>query len=89
MCNYCEELLKCPVGEKRKSVIEEYHEHYVGGECSGKTEMVIDRYPTHNHIFVHSEYTDEDGFWHNMAYDIAYCPMCGTALDGKEQGDER
>ena len=76
MCNYCKELIECPIGEKRTSVI-------MQGESNFKTEMVLDRYAVHIESFIHSEFIDKEGYWHNMSVHITHCPFCGTKLNGR------
>lgn len=73
MCNYCKELMECPVGEKRKGILME-------GDFNSRTEMVLDRYKDHTEIFMHSEFTDKEGFWYNTSINITHCPICGEEL---------
>lgn len=71
MCEICEKLIACPVGEKRKALIL---------EDKAKTEMVLDRYPDRANVFIHTECTDIDGHWYNDSVKIKYCPFCGKEL---------
>jgi len=71
MCKYCDELVKCPVGEKRKVVL---------SDGTINVEMVLDKYPDTTETFIHAEFTDADNRWHNSPFDISYCPMCGRKL---------
>ena len=74
MCTYCENLIKCPVGEKRKTLLSGQYEY---GRIM---EMVLDRYVDRNEVFIHASFVDIDGSWHNLSHDIKYCPMCGEEL---------
>lgn len=76
MCDFCKELIECPVGEKRKAVLS-------GNEVgSFEMEIILDRYPDEVDVFIHSEFTDlTTGCWHNIARDISHCPMCGKKLN--------
>ena len=78
MCDFCEKLIECPVGEKRKAVLA----CNMTGGCNEKMEIVLDRYQDKTDTFVHSWFTESGtGYWHNIVRDISYCPMCGEKLN--------
>lgn len=79
MCNFCEKLTLCPVWEKRTSVLD-------GNEDgSAVMEIVMDKYASYNDVFIHAEFTDKDGHWHNMSASISHCPFCGGNLQPPSQ----
>lgn len=83
-CEYCAPLLACPVGEKRRVYVCGDRTHYLTGNHD-LTEMVLVRYEDHTDVFIHTDYST-DGYYHNTAYDITYCPFCGRKL--KEDSHE-
>lgn len=80
MCNFCKELIACPVGQKRRAVLCDYAEN----GSRGLMEVVVDHYRDHKDVFMHAEYAEENGWDRNMAAEIKRCPFCGARL-GKEE----
>ena len=77
MCEFCKELIECPVGEKRKAVLA----CNTADGCNEKMEIVLDRYKDKTDVFIHSTFTAPGtGEWHNIVREISYCPMCGEKL---------
>lgn len=86
MCEYCKPLKSCPVGEKRRAVLNR-------DIPNGKLEIVLNRYEGFSIGILHAEYRQsvykkkllfagyaEGGFWKNMSIQIQYCPVCGEKL---------
>ena len=76
MCKYCEPLISCPVGEKRRTILNK------GSSHGNVIEMVMDRYlaVSEDDVYIHASFVDLDSSWHNMVFDIEYCPICGEKL---------
>ena len=85
MCDHCKKLIECPVGEKRKSLIDE-GVTYTGSKVS--IETVLDRDPREGlQAFIHMDITEpttEGNLWSNYSFDINYCPFCGENLRGEK-----
>lgn len=74
MCKCCEKLIKCPVGEKRRVLLAGTYDH------NSVIEIVLDRYPDKEEIFIHASFVDCTDYWTNLVQEIKYCPMCGQDL---------
>ena len=72
MCNNCQTLIDCPLGEKRKLVLSANH----GKTFDAKMEIVLNRYSEFVNVILHTEF-QVNGFWHNLSVPIYHCPCCG------------
>lgn len=71
-CEVCKRLKKTKIGYKTKLQITPY----------GHTEIVLDRYKSHDEVFIHTAFTDpHDGSWMNESFDVRYCPFCGEKFE--------
>ena len=82
MCEFCQSLIECPVGEKRSVVLAEFDNNHTYRKM--RTSMVKDRTSEEEaKVFMHTEYADAE-MWQNLSVNnIQYCPICGTNLQSK------
>ena len=94
MCDICKELIACPVGEKRRIMIEEpergsvHHGPYStftdaygkNFKCEGPL-FIIDKYPDHTDCFIMQDIWNEDSVHYGFGVDnIRFCLFCGEEL---------
>ena len=84
MCNICKELVACPVGEKRKVLIDKVDDFtdFYGRKFTTHGKMfVIDKFPEYTDCFIVDTYTDENSVEYGFCVDgIKFCPFCGEKL---------
>lgn len=83
MCNKCEALVKCPVGEKRKVEVEKHRGEVVDAYGMklfvGAWTMFVDKYPDGKiNSGLYQEVYDENHVQYGGGLDtITHCPFCG------------
>lgn len=85
MCEKCEELVKCPVGEKRVVLIERnphiITDFYGHRHCDQGLTMHIDKYESGRiECMIGRHYSDENHVCYGFGVDIRHCPYCGEKL---------
>lgn len=84
MCNICKELVDCPVGEKRKVLInkiDNFTDAYGHKFTTHGLTFVIDKYPDGTCCFIMDNYVDENSVNYGFMVDqIRFCPFCGEKL---------
>lgn len=95
MCDICKELVACPVGQKRRILIEDPGRgpiYYDDGkrttiDAYGKElyiqgpMFIIDKYPNHTECFISTHIWDENSVQYGSGVDnIKFCPFCGEEL---------
>lgn len=97
MCEYCEPLLKCPIGESRCSTLFEYREidyeyylehrkqlprNYMPTEGT-VLEMIVKRGEQSDNACLMITNFDAEQKSQRYPVEINYCPMCGKKLIGE------
>ena len=79
MCNKCEELVKCPVGEKRKVAVEAPPASDIGKELFvGPWVMFVDKWPDGKiDSGLYQEVYGENHVQYRGGITITHCPFCG------------
>lgn len=86
MCKFCQELIECPVGQKRSVIVEypkqsEVVDYYGLKHHIEPTKMHIDKWPDgHIDCFIKQDAWDENNVQHGFGLDITHCPYCGENL---------
>lgn len=95
MCDICKELVACPIGEKRRILIDDpgrgmIYSNEATETCTdayGKTcykqgpMFIIDKYPDHTECFIVNRVWDENNVHYGSGVDnIKFCPFCGEKL---------
>lgn len=83
MCNKCEELVKCPVGEKRRVAVDFPSEVNIVDAYGRKMHvepwiMLVDRWPDgHVDSYLSQDSYDENYVHYGAGLTITHCPFCG------------
>ena len=85
MCNFCEELVKCPIGEKRRVVfdtpkVKKIIDAYGNGLNIGDGIMFVDKYKDHIDAGIYRNVYTDDNVQYGGGFDISHCPFCGEKL---------
>jgi len=79
MCEICKPLLTCEVGKKVAVNLDQFDNKVSRKKMA--MNIVRDVYKDHSKAFIHAEFIDEFGFWHNIAFnEVNFCPKCGAKL---------
>ena len=79
MCEICKPLLDCEVGKKVAITLNEFDNEATRKKM--QMNIVKDVYKDHSEVFIHTEFIDESGFWHNISFnEVNFCPKCGAKL---------
>lgn len=85
MCKFCQELVKCPIGEKRRVIVEkpknrETVDYYGHKLRHGDIIMFVDKYKDHTDAGIYQDCYTEDSVQYGGGFDIKCCPYCGQRL---------
>lgn len=95
MCDICEALVACPIGEKRVILIEDPSRGMIYNDEGKRTTIdaygkklyiqgpmfIIDKYPDHTECFIGTHIWDENDVNYGSGVDnIRFCPFCGEEL---------
>lgn len=78
MCAICDRLKETKIGYKTAVRIAE------------NTEFILDRYKEGDKVFIHTsayQKIDDEPWWWNTAYDVMYCPFCGSKMSENQHID--
>ena len=90
MCEKCKELLKCPVGEKRKVEVQPPYRaediDYYGKKIFAKPwVMYLQRWSNGEvDCSLYQDVYDENFVHYDSHINIAHCPFCGELLKGAD-----
>lgn len=85
MCNFCEELINCPIGEKRMVVVDtpeakKTTDAYGNGLNIGDGIMFVDKYEDHTDAGIYRDVYTDDSVQYGGGFSISHCPFCGEKL---------
>lgn len=85
MCEKCKELVECPIGEKRRVLVEKSDkiitDFYGHKYIDDGLRMFVDKYKSgYVECAISRHYYNEDNVWYGAGIDIQYCPFCGEKL---------
>ena len=86
MCEKCKPLIECPVGQKRKNIVDREGEGKITDPYDreltiGPVVMFVDKYPDgHVDCGVYREVYDENSVHYGGGFTISHCPFCGEKL---------
>lgn len=85
MCNFCGELVNCPIGEKRTVVVDtpevkKTTDAYGNGLNIGDGIMFVDKYEDYTDAGIIRDVYTDDGVQYGGGFKISHCPFCGEKL---------
>lgn len=85
MCNFCEKLVNCPIGEKRTVVVDTPEvkktiDAYGNNLNIGEVIMFVDKYDDHTDAGIYRDVYTDDSVQYGWGFEINHCPFCGEKL---------